>query len=168
MFRYASWVCYDGTEFKEGGETSCKSSETWRQHAEEACKLKCVEVETLHTPGEIEPAIQQVKCGLNSFKVWDECGNDVCEVGVNYSSPDCSCPEGYAMKKWWPMYAQNAVYSCDTCRDTDGGKDYYEKGTVSGLETADASSWSTTRTSSPQSRRPHTRIRACTDDMLSN
>ncbi len=33
--------CYDGYEEKQGGESSCKSSEVWQSYAKEACQKRC-------------------------------------------------------------------------------------------------------------------------------
>lgn len=40
-FKKASLQCYDGHEEILGGETSCKSSETWVQYAKEICVKRC-------------------------------------------------------------------------------------------------------------------------------
>lgn len=37
-FRYMTFVCYDGYTKREGGPSSCKSSELWRSYADESCK----------------------------------------------------------------------------------------------------------------------------------
>ncbi len=58
-FRNAHWKCYDDTYDFQGDETSCKSSETWKQYAEEFCKGHCYE--------------NNSKCGVNSFSVENEC-----------------------------------------------------------------------------------------------
>ena len=37
-FRYMTFKCYDGYGGREGGPTSCKTSETWRSYAEKNCE----------------------------------------------------------------------------------------------------------------------------------
>ena len=54
-YRKAHWVCYDGYEQWEGGETSCKSSETWQSYAKQSCEGHCQ------------------KTGVNSFSVLYAC-----------------------------------------------------------------------------------------------
>lgn len=62
-YRTAWWQCYDGTESgPQGGESSCKPSETWNTYAQRACEGKCNK-----TTG---------KCGVNSFSVSQECGGE--------------------------------------------------------------------------------------------
>ncbi len=58
-YRNAYWQCYDGKESYEGGETSCKNSKIWKQYAEDFCMGRCR---------------YDGKCGVNSFKFWNECG----------------------------------------------------------------------------------------------
>ncbi len=59
QYRNAKWICYDGTESVEGGDTSCKPSETWSGYAKQACEGKC--------------SAETNKCGVNSFLVYNEC-----------------------------------------------------------------------------------------------
>ncbi len=54
-FKKAYWVCYDGYEQWEGGETSCKSAESWQEYAKSSCEGRCQ------------------KTGVNSFSVSDAC-----------------------------------------------------------------------------------------------
>ena len=61
-YRNAYWKCHDGTEYNEGGTTSCKSSATWYGYAETSCTGRCLE--------------DGSKCGVNSFSVTNECTND--------------------------------------------------------------------------------------------
>jgi hypothetical protein len=61
-FKYAYWKCYNGEEQNLGGESSCKFSETWQNHAEESCRDKC------NKDGS--------KCGVSSFSVTEECYAD--------------------------------------------------------------------------------------------
>jgi hypothetical protein len=79
-YRNAYWQCYDGYEEKSGGETSCKPAEVWKHYAEESC------IKQAHCSNETG------KCGVNTFKVYNECpgsniiqpsvcGNGVCESG---------------------------------------------------------------------------------------
>ena len=58
-YRNAYWQCQSGVEFNEGGESSCKPVGLWKNYAEEACKNEC--------------SADTNKCGVNSFKVWEEC-----------------------------------------------------------------------------------------------
>ena len=58
-FRYSYWQCYDGTEEKQGGESSCKLSETWQKYANDFCQGHCYK--------------DQSKCGVNSFSVNVDC-----------------------------------------------------------------------------------------------
>ena len=58
-FRYAYWQCYDKEEEKQGSESSCKLSETWKKYATEFCQEKCDE--------------DNSKCGVNSFSITEEC-----------------------------------------------------------------------------------------------
>lgn len=62
-FKSVYWQCYDGTEQKQGGETSCKSSEIWQKYAKEFCENKC------YADGS--------KCGVNSFSVFEECSTEL-------------------------------------------------------------------------------------------
>ena len=59
-FKFASWICYDGTDAQGViSEESCVSSESWQENAQEFCKDKCSE--------------ETGKCGVNSFSVSGEC-----------------------------------------------------------------------------------------------
>ncbi|MBU2638748.1 MAG: hypothetical protein KJ955_07280 [Nanoarchaeota archaeon] len=59
QYRNAKWICHDGTESVEGGDTSCKPSETWSSYAKQACEGKC--------------STETNKCGVNTFMVYNEC-----------------------------------------------------------------------------------------------
>lgn len=74
-YRTAWWQCHDGTESgSQGGDTSCKSSETWNRYAQQACEGKC------------NP--QTKKCGVNSFSVSTECaGETMCKPANSSSCP---------------------------------------------------------------------------------
>ncbi|MFH1004518.1 MAG: hypothetical protein V1781_03345, partial [Bacteroidota bacterium] len=74
----AYWQCYDKTNEKQGGGSSCKPAEVWKKYAEEFCMDNC--------------DTATGKCGVNNFGVHGECsgatiihpavcGNDVCEPG---------------------------------------------------------------------------------------
>ncbi len=76
MYRYANWECYDGTDFKEGGETSCKTQATWRSYAEEACRFRCANADTTTSSDDVKPAIQPVVCGVKRFAVMEPCGDE--------------------------------------------------------------------------------------------
>ncbi|MBI2046832.1 hypothetical protein HYT26_01555 [Candidatus Pacearchaeota archaeon] len=94
-FRNAYWQCYDGTEEKQGGETSCKPSETWQKYAQEACNKRCITAQSDKEKclaGQKEYCEGYTKCGANSFAVYNECslgsiivqpvcGNGICESG---------------------------------------------------------------------------------------
>ncbi|MDI6737228.1 MAG: hypothetical protein QME12_01805 [Nanoarchaeota archaeon] len=59
QYRNAKWICHDGTESVEGGDTSCKPSDTWSSYAKQACEGKC--------------SAETNKCGVNTFMVYSEC-----------------------------------------------------------------------------------------------
>ncbi len=40
-FKNAYFQCYDGYEEKQGGDSSCKSSETWQEYGKTACANRC-------------------------------------------------------------------------------------------------------------------------------
>lgn len=44
-FKNLYFQCYDGYEEKQGGESSCKSSEVWQKYAESACLNHCSAIE---------------------------------------------------------------------------------------------------------------------------
>lgn len=77
-YRNAYWQCYDGYEENSGSESSCKPPEVWKKYAGESCNQHC--------------SNETKKCGVNSFKVYNECsgssnmqpsvcGNGICESG---------------------------------------------------------------------------------------
>ena len=72
-FRYAYWQCYDQEEEKQGSESSCKLSETWKKYATEFCQEKCDE--------------DNSKCGVNSFSITEECYLDFGEKEFAFISP---------------------------------------------------------------------------------
>lgn len=87
-YRNAYWQCHGGVEANEGGETTtCKTSDTWRKEAEEFCMNHCTTI--------TNATERTIKCGVSSFRVWNEC----------------------------PLKG---------CSDSDGGKNYYIKGIVTG------------------------------------
>lgn len=43
-FEKAHWQCYDGYDQREGGETSCRSAEAWKNQAKQACKEHCQKI----------------------------------------------------------------------------------------------------------------------------
>ena len=71
-FRYAYWQCYDKDEEKQGSESSCKLSRTWKKYATEFCQEKCNE--------------DNSKCGVNSFSITGECYLDFGEKEVVFVS----------------------------------------------------------------------------------
>ena len=71
-FRYAYWQCYDKDEEKQGSESSCKLSRTWKKYATEFCQEKCNE--------------DNSKCGVNSFSIIGECYLDFGEKEVVFVS----------------------------------------------------------------------------------
>jgi len=102
-YRNAYWRCYDGTEEKSGGETSCKSYETWKKYATDACEGKCV---TAAVDYVWENGTTEIKCGVNTFQVYNKCnadiiekpvcGNGICEAGEGEicEIPSVECKEG--------------------------------------------------------------------------
>lgn len=60
-YKYAKYECYDGTVYREGSESSCKSSETWSDYARKACENKCSEEIIIEEP-ETELFKESVKC----------------------------------------------------------------------------------------------------------
>ena len=74
-FRNAYWQCYDGKESNEGGETSCKTSETWNQYANDFCAGRCTAATSIETKCKVgeKCATPTAKCGVNSFSVSNEC-----------------------------------------------------------------------------------------------
>lgn len=77
-FRYAKWECYDGKNEVQGGESSCKPSETWQQYAQEACAGHCY--------------ADNSKCGVNSYGVSIECGDAVANTTVASTSMQIAVP----------------------------------------------------------------------------
>jgi eight-cysteine-cluster-containing protein len=118
-YRNAYWTCYDGNASDQGGPTSCKSYETWKQYAEEFCKGRCTSLAVT------DAANTGVKCGVNTFNVLNECTQAVCTADAKI------CPDGSTVGRIQP--------NCDfapcpavnvTCTDSDGGKSYYQQGTA--------------------------------------
>jgi len=73
-FRKAYWQCYSGKEFYEGGESSCKTVDLWKQYATEECKNECNSTEAVGC--DVDSNIcdtNEVKCGVNSFQVSAPC-----------------------------------------------------------------------------------------------
>lgn len=61
-FKNAYFQCYDGYEEKQGGDSSCKSSETWQGYAKEACANRCNITKVLvPTPAEPVPTVKVPK-----------------------------------------------------------------------------------------------------------
>ncbi|HJO01339.1 MAG TPA: hypothetical protein QF458_00275, partial [Candidatus Woesearchaeota archaeon] len=71
-FRYAYWQCYGGEEEKQGSESSCKLSRTWKKYATEFCQDECYK--------------DGSKCGVNSFSITGECYLDFGEKEVVFVS----------------------------------------------------------------------------------
>jgi hypothetical protein len=61
-YRKAKWECYDGVQSGEqGGATSCKSYDLWKQYALNSCANHCSNV------------TGTAKCGVNAFSTADAC-----------------------------------------------------------------------------------------------
>ena len=73
-FRQAYWQCYDGSEEKQGDESSCKPSPRWQSYAKGFCESRCSK--------------DGSKCGVNSFSVSGKCslGIDKAEVIAGFSN----------------------------------------------------------------------------------
>jgi eight-cysteine-cluster-containing protein len=132
-YRKAYWNCHDGASSYEGGETSCKSQETWRQYAEEYCKGRC----STPTNPNTDPAI---KCGVNTFLVSNECssaetctqsGNSCCK-GQVCSTRDNVCSQGLVSVFKGCDSSCSPIVEClnQACTDSDGGWNIYSSGIV--------------------------------------
>lgn len=76
-FRFAYWQCYDKTEQKSEEETSCKSSEIWKQYAEAFCKNHC--------------SAEGSKCGVNTFSVSQYCYIEETKETINENEKQSKC-----------------------------------------------------------------------------
>ncbi len=125
-FRNAYWQCYDGTDFYEGGPTSCKSTATWKEYAVKACAHKCnVYVDSTNAGSDIGV----VKCGVNTFEVWNPCtdvfdchrdlGKEKCEAaGGKYVVMECYGCGPYCQCKEDIVYCEESPYEPDcVCRN---------------------------------------------------
>jgi len=111
----AYWQCYDGYEEKQGGETSCKPAEVWKNYGEDVCKGHCSK--------------ETGKCGVNSFKIYNECsgssnvqpsvcGNGMCESGEGEicAIAMIACEMG---KKCEAQSTKKCYYGCEQdCKNT--------------------------------------------------
>jgi hypothetical protein len=134
LYRNAYWQCYDGVESNEGGPTSCKSSETWSAYAQESCKGHCTiktcndrcdftddgvidnrditEIRNRFRSGDIDLDVDKNgKVDQSDILYCSRCVNTKC--GVNSFSVSNSCSD-----------------VTQKCTDSDGGKDFYNKGTI--------------------------------------
>jgi len=153
-YRNSYWQCYDGKESYEGGETSCKSYETWRKYAEDFCSGHC------NTATATSENI--IKCGVNTFRVWNDCSQETTctdsDGGLNYyqlgtatsgsQSLSDHCNDDFTLTekfcsgseiKWetyqCPVGCRDGAclqeQQAQNCTETDGGRyDYYTKGTI--------------------------------------
>lgn len=69
-YRYSKFICYDGTTQDNKDDSSCKPSELWKKYGEDFCKNKC----------------KDGKCGMNTFQVENECGQDSGITKINDNS----------------------------------------------------------------------------------
>jgi hypothetical protein len=131
----AYWDCYDGTSGVAGGIESCKTQETWKNNAIEACAGKCQpkpcfgEGQSMAIyPGNaccsglsaINPVRPQTDgtCQLLvGASICSNCGNGTCEAWENTCncSTDCKqtnpvCPSVYA-----PVCAEKTICSEESC-----------------------------------------------------
>ncbi|MBM3303896.1 MAG: hypothetical protein FJY76_02275 [Candidatus Aenigmarchaeota archaeon] len=111
-FRNAYWQCQDGKEANEGGETSCKPSETWQRYAEEFCKGRCTAATSIETKCRVgeKCVVPAGKCGVASFRVWNECDTGIATGECKESD---SGKDAYVAGKAW---MGNNVQE-DTCSD---------------------------------------------------
>lgn len=118
-YRNAYWQCYDGYEEKQGGETSCKPAEAWKNYAKESCNEHCSK--------------ETGKCGVNTFSIYNECpgstsvqpsicGNGVCESGEGERCEIAAvaCEVG---KKCEGQSAKKCYYGCE--QDCKKAKEEY-------------------------------------------
>ncbi len=106
-FKFAYWQCYDGMEEKSEEETSCKTSDIWRQYAEEFCKNHCSE--------------EGSKCGINTFSVSQYCYDEESKKGAE-SQTQSKCE--YALK----ACKEGDIISCTKWKSYCGEK--LEKGVM--------------------------------------
>ncbi len=85
-YRYAKWSCYDGTASDEGGETSCKSSSTWKDYATRDCENKCSSIPNVK---------ESVKCVFRNTETKQECydssGKYSCSTSTVSSTGESTC-----------------------------------------------------------------------------
>ncbi|MCX6739999.1 MAG: hypothetical protein NTZ49_02100 [Candidatus Parcubacteria bacterium] len=139
-YRYASWVCQDGSAATQGSDNTCNSYTNWYNIALSSCAGHCNYMNV---------------CGLKSFLVIIQCSNTPC-IGPNeslYGTLKCcaglvpvngicrvSAP---CVTKGQPVYGtlkcctglviKNGICQQANCIDSDGGKNYYTRGTVRNL-----------------------------------
>ncbi len=63
-YRNAYFQCYDGSTSYQGSDSSCKSSETWSKYGQEFCLNKCTSSTSTSAA---------LKCGINTFQVYNVC-----------------------------------------------------------------------------------------------
>ncbi len=92
-YRYAYYTCYDGISSSEGGPTSCKSYETWKQYANNFCVGHC------------KKYLGSQRCGVYSFRVKNGCST--------LSMPKCSSGQYRCEKDTSGKYT-NWAQKCDS------------------------------------------------------
>jgi hypothetical protein len=121
-YRKIAWTCQNDKSYTEGGETTCKTAETWKRLAEERCQSGCTDSNTIVACTlEYAPVCGQVSvcptctvenpscntmCTLVTKTFGNKCqanaaGAKILSVGVCNTEKMCGgiagikCPEGY-------------------------------------------------------------------------
>ncbi len=126
-YRYTSWICHDGSQTRQGSPSSCKPTQTWRAYADSFCSGKCS-----NATG---------KCGVTDFALEQLCNEGISCLYVCselYELKDNSCKLNGCGSGCGPDYlttfrtkqeCENAL-RVNACIDSDGGANYYTKGTA--------------------------------------
>ena len=72
-YRKAYWQCQSGKEFYEGGESSCKTVDMWKQYSLDACKDECSETDGICSVDSNVCEANTTTCGVRDFKVSAPC-----------------------------------------------------------------------------------------------
>ncbi len=72
--------CYDGYEEKHGGESSCKSSETWQEYAKEACEDRCTVVDVSVSISKPAPILAPAPTAISVCYMSDELAKEYNEL----------------------------------------------------------------------------------------